>query len=124
MKQIPPNSLQHLNFEENVENQKEHKIETDHIKIPKSRVSDLQKMKQSKLANIIYFNILRKSLHFLSVIVPVWKIGTITAGGLLEGKLEKKCIMLLCKRYALMCHLSYRDIYILVIKKNYWLIGI
>ncbi|NXC71896.1 CASC4 protein, partial [Anhinga anhinga] len=45
-KQIPPNSLQHLNFEENMENQKEHKIETDHIKIPKSRVSDLQKMKQ------------------------------------------------------------------------------
>ncbi|KAM9638071.1 protein GOLM2 isoform 2-T2 [Morphnus guianensis] len=48
VKQIPPNSLQHLNFEENVENQKEHKIETDHIKIPKSRVSDLQKMKQSR----------------------------------------------------------------------------
>ncbi|XP_008938583.1 PREDICTED: protein CASC4 [Merops nubicus] len=47
-KQIPPNSLQHLQFEENVENQKEHKIETDHIKIPKSRVSDLQKMKQSR----------------------------------------------------------------------------
>ncbi|KAM6352468.1 protein GOLM2 isoform 4-T4 [Alca torda] len=47
-KQIPPNSLQHLNFEENMENQKEHKIETDHIKIPKSRVSDLQKMKQSR----------------------------------------------------------------------------
>ncbi|XP_069654828.1 protein GOLM2 isoform X2 [Haliaeetus albicilla] len=48
VKQIPPNSLQHLNFEENVENQKDHKIETDHIKIPKSRVSDLQKMKQSR----------------------------------------------------------------------------
>lgn len=48
VKQIPPNSLQHLNFEENMENQKEHKIETDHIKIPKSRVSDLQKMKQSR----------------------------------------------------------------------------
>ncbi|XP_064013853.1 protein GOLM2 isoform X3 [Pogoniulus pusillus] len=47
-KQIPPNSLQHLNFEENVENPKEHRIETDHIKIPKSRVSDLQKMKQSR----------------------------------------------------------------------------
>ncbi|NWX12875.1 CASC4 protein, partial [Aegotheles bennettii] len=45
-KQIPPNSLQHLNFEENMENQKEHKIEADNIKIPKSRVSDLQKMKQ------------------------------------------------------------------------------
>uniref|UniRef100_A0A8C0EGL9 Protein GOLM2 n=1 Tax=Bubo bubo TaxID=30461 RepID=A0A8C0EGL9_BUBBB len=47
VKQIPPNSLQHLNFEENMENQKEHKIDTDHIKIPKSRVSDLQKMKQN-----------------------------------------------------------------------------
>ncbi|KAM6308434.1 protein GOLM2 isoform 1-T1 [Aegotheles albertisi] len=47
-KQIPPNSLQHLNFEENMENQKEHKIEADNIKIPKSRVSDLQKMKQSR----------------------------------------------------------------------------
>ncbi|NWW86984.1 CASC4 protein, partial [Rhynochetos jubatus] len=46
VKQIPPNSLQRLNFEENMENQKEHKIEMDHIKIPKSRVSDLQKMKQ------------------------------------------------------------------------------
>ncbi|KAM6409785.1 protein GOLM2 isoform 2-T2 [Rhynochetos jubatus] len=46
-KQIPPNSLQRLNFEENMENQKEHKIEMDHIKIPKSRVSDLQKMKQN-----------------------------------------------------------------------------
>ncbi|XP_025963830.2 protein GOLM2 isoform X1 [Dromaius novaehollandiae] len=48
VKQIPPNSLQHLNFEENMENQKEHKIKTDHIKLPKSRVSDLQKMKQSR----------------------------------------------------------------------------
>uniref|UniRef100_A0A8B9PID7 Protein GOLM2 n=1 Tax=Apteryx owenii TaxID=8824 RepID=A0A8B9PID7_APTOW len=47
VKQIPPNSLQHLNFEENMENQKEHKIKTDHIKLPKSRVSDLQKMKQN-----------------------------------------------------------------------------
>ncbi|NWH59001.1 CASC4 protein, partial [Geococcyx californianus] len=47
-KQIPPNSLQRLNFEENVENQKEHKIESDHVKIPKSRLSDLQKMKQSR----------------------------------------------------------------------------
>lgn len=46
-KQIPPNSLQHLNFEENVEAQKEHKIEADQIKIPKSRVSDLQKIKQN-----------------------------------------------------------------------------
>ncbi|XP_068814162.1 protein GOLM2 isoform X4 [Struthio camelus] len=47
VKQIPPNSLQHLNFEENMENQKEHKIKTDQIKLPKSRVSDLQKMKQN-----------------------------------------------------------------------------
>uniref|UniRef100_A0A6G1RVJ0 Cancer susceptibility 4 n=1 Tax=Hypotaenidia okinawae TaxID=2861861 RepID=A0A6G1RVJ0_9GRUI len=47
VKQIPPNSLQHLNFEENLGNQKEPKIETDHMKIPKSRVSDLQKMKQN-----------------------------------------------------------------------------
>lgn len=53
VKQIPPNSL-HLNFEENMEKQKEHRIEADHIKIPKSRVSDLQKMKQSKLASITY----------------------------------------------------------------------
>ncbi|NWI68233.1 CASC4 protein, partial [Todus mexicanus] len=45
-KPIPPNSLQHLNFEENMENEKEQKIEADQIKIPKSRVSDLQKMKQ------------------------------------------------------------------------------
>ncbi|NXU83899.1 CASC4 protein, partial [Xiphorhynchus elegans] len=45
-KQIPPNSLQHLNFEEPVEAQKDQKIETDQIKIPKSRVSDLQKIKQ------------------------------------------------------------------------------
>ncbi|NXF00988.1 CASC4 protein, partial [Smithornis capensis] len=47
-KQIPPNSLQHLNFEENMEAQKDHKIETEQIKIPKSRVSDLQKIKQSR----------------------------------------------------------------------------
>ncbi|KFO53448.1 Protein CASC4, partial [Corvus brachyrhynchos] len=47
-KQIPPNPLQHLNFEENVETQKDHKIEPDQIKIPKSRVSDLQKIKQSR----------------------------------------------------------------------------
>ncbi|NWH82033.1 CASC4 protein, partial [Piaya cayana] len=47
-KQIPPNSLQQLNFEENVENQKEHRIESDHIKIPKNRFSDLQKIKQSR----------------------------------------------------------------------------
>ncbi|NXY83918.1 CASC4 protein, partial [Alcedo cyanopectus] len=50
-KQIPPNSLQSLNFEDNVGKQKEHRIEADHIKIPKGRVSDLQKMKQSKLAD-------------------------------------------------------------------------
>uniref|UniRef100_A0A8C6ZFC7 Protein GOLM2 n=1 Tax=Nothoprocta perdicaria TaxID=30464 RepID=A0A8C6ZFC7_NOTPE len=55
VKQIPPNSLQHLTFEENTENQKEHKIKTDHVKLPKSRVSDLQKMKQSKLINNIFF---------------------------------------------------------------------
>ncbi|XP_010145107.1 PREDICTED: protein CASC4, partial [Eurypyga helias] len=47
VKQIPPNSLQHLHFEENMENQ-EHRSEMDHIRIPKSRVSDLQKMKQSR----------------------------------------------------------------------------
>ncbi|NXI39256.1 CASC4 protein, partial [Galbula dea] len=47
-KQLPPDSLQHLNFEANVENQKEQKAETEHMKIPKSRVSDLQKMKQSR----------------------------------------------------------------------------
>ncbi|NWH88591.1 CASC4 protein, partial [Aegithalos caudatus] len=45
-KQIPPNPLQNLNFEENVEAQKDQKNEPDQIKIPKSRVSDLQKMKQ------------------------------------------------------------------------------
>ncbi|XP_010141845.1 PREDICTED: protein CASC4, partial [Buceros rhinoceros silvestris] len=48
VKQIPPNSLQHLNFEDKMENQKERKLETEHIKIPKSRVSDMQKMKQSR----------------------------------------------------------------------------
>lgn len=46
-KQIPPNSLQHFNFEENVETQKDHGIEPDQMKIPKSRVSDVQKMKQN-----------------------------------------------------------------------------
>lgn len=100
MKQIPPNSLQRLNFEENMENQKEQKIETDHIKIPKSRVSDLQKMKQSKLANITYFNILRKSLYFLSVIAPVWQTGAMAAGGLLERRPGKKCNMFLSERQA------------------------
>ncbi|NXG07527.1 CASC4 protein, partial [Sakesphorus luctuosus] len=45
-KQIPPNALQHLNFEENMEAQKEPKIEADQMKIPKNRVSDFQKMKQ------------------------------------------------------------------------------
>ncbi|XP_030312641.1 protein CASC4 isoform X3 [Calypte anna] len=47
VRQIPPNSLQHLNFEENMENQKEHRIETDNKNIPRSRLSDLQKMKQN-----------------------------------------------------------------------------
>ncbi|XP_066184243.1 protein GOLM2 isoform X2 [Sylvia atricapilla] len=47
-KQIPPNPLQHLNFEENVESQKDQRIEPEQIKIPKSRVSDLQKIKQSR----------------------------------------------------------------------------
>ncbi|XP_050165507.1 protein GOLM2 isoform X2 [Myiozetetes cayanensis] len=47
-KQIPPNPLQHLTFEEKVEAQKEHKIETEQIQIPKSRVNDLQKVKQSR----------------------------------------------------------------------------
>ncbi|XP_032050648.1 protein CASC4 isoform X1 [Aythya fuligula] len=48
VKEIPPNSLQHLSFGENMEGQKEHKIEADHIKLPKSKVGDLQKMKQSR----------------------------------------------------------------------------
>ncbi|KAJ7403429.1 Protein CASC4 [Pitangus sulphuratus] len=47
-KQIPPNPLQHLNFEEKVEAQKEHRVETEQLQIPKSRVSDLQKVKQSR----------------------------------------------------------------------------
>uniref|UniRef100_A0A8B9T7B1 Protein GOLM2 n=1 Tax=Anas platyrhynchos TaxID=8839 RepID=A0A8B9T7B1_ANAPL len=47
VKEIPPNSLQHLSFGENMEGQKEHKIEADHIKLPKSKVGDLQKMKQN-----------------------------------------------------------------------------
>lgn len=55
VKEIPPNSLQHLSFGENMEGQKEHKIEADHIKLPKSKVGDLQKMKQSKLVHVIYF---------------------------------------------------------------------
>uniref|UniRef100_A0A8D2PSN2 Protein GOLM2 n=1 Tax=Zosterops lateralis melanops TaxID=1220523 RepID=A0A8D2PSN2_ZOSLA len=66
-KQIPPNPLQHLNFEENVEAQKDQRIEPEQIKIPKSRVSDLQKIKQSKLANITHLSILEKSLLLLSV---------------------------------------------------------
>ncbi|XP_009076797.1 PREDICTED: protein CASC4 [Acanthisitta chloris] len=48
VQQIPPNSLQHLHLEDNMEAQKEPKIETEQIKIPKSKVSDLQKMKQSR----------------------------------------------------------------------------
>nr|XP_047902206.1 protein GOLM2 isoform X2 [Anser cygnoides] len=48
VKEIPPNSLQHLSFGEDMGGQKEHKIEADHIKLPKSKVGDLQKMKQSR----------------------------------------------------------------------------
>nr|XP_047902207.1 protein GOLM2 isoform X3 [Anser cygnoides] len=47
VKEIPPNSLQHLSFGEDMGGQKEHKIEADHIKLPKSKVGDLQKMKQN-----------------------------------------------------------------------------
>ncbi|NXM76834.1 CASC4 protein, partial [Serilophus lunatus] len=47
-KQLPPNSPQHLKFEENVEAQKDQKTETEQMKIPKSRASDLQKIKQSR----------------------------------------------------------------------------
>ncbi|XP_021263317.1 protein CASC4 isoform X2 [Numida meleagris] len=47
VKEVPPNSLQHLNFGENTESQNENKIEVDHIKLQKSRVVDLQKMKQN-----------------------------------------------------------------------------
>uniref|UniRef100_A0A8C9ESK6 Protein GOLM2 n=1 Tax=Pavo cristatus TaxID=9049 RepID=A0A8C9ESK6_PAVCR len=46
-KEMAPNSLQHLNFGENMESQNENKMEADHIKLQKSRV-DLQKMKQSR----------------------------------------------------------------------------
>lgn len=96
MKQIPPNSLQHLNFEDKMENQKERKLETEHIKIPKSRVSDMQKMKQSKLTNVTYFRVGRKSLYFLSVLVPVWRTWAVTAEGLLEshldGNVEQHCV--------------------------------
>ncbi|NXJ16628.1 CASC4 protein, partial [Odontophorus gujanensis] len=48
VKERPPDSLQHLNFGENTESQNENKIEAEHIKLPKSRVVDLQKMKQSR----------------------------------------------------------------------------
>ncbi|NXO04836.1 CASC4 protein, partial [Rhinopomastus cyanomelas] len=47
-KQIPPNPLQRLRFEENPEAPKELKVEPDHVRIPKSRAGDLQKMKQSR----------------------------------------------------------------------------
>ncbi|NWI89410.1 CASC4 protein, partial [Pitta sordida] len=45
-KQIPPNPLQHLSFEENVGAPKDHKMGTEQIQIPRSRVSNVQKMKQ------------------------------------------------------------------------------
>ncbi|XP_031443789.1 protein CASC4 isoform X1 [Phasianus colchicus] len=48
VKEIPPNSLQHLNFGENMESQNENKIEADHIDLQKSRAVELQKMKQSR----------------------------------------------------------------------------
>ncbi|XP_031411239.1 protein CASC4 isoform X2 [Meleagris gallopavo] len=47
-KEVPPNSLQHLNFGENMESQNENKIEADHIDLQKSRAVDLQKLKQSR----------------------------------------------------------------------------
>ncbi|NWU96034.1 CASC4 protein, partial [Upupa epops] len=51
-KQIPPNPLQRLSFEENQGGQKEHRAETDPLRdplrIPKGRASDLQKVKQSR----------------------------------------------------------------------------
>uniref|UniRef100_A0A669PFJ5 Protein GOLM2 n=1 Tax=Phasianus colchicus TaxID=9054 RepID=A0A669PFJ5_PHACC len=47
VKEIPPNSLQHLNFGENMESQNENKIEADHIDLQKSRAVELQKMKQN-----------------------------------------------------------------------------
>ncbi|XP_010715944.1 protein CASC4 isoform X3 [Meleagris gallopavo] len=46
-KEVPPNSLQHLNFGENMESQNENKIEADHIDLQKSRAVDLQKLKQN-----------------------------------------------------------------------------
>ncbi|XP_072201413.1 protein GOLM2 isoform X4 [Excalfactoria chinensis] len=46
-KEIPPNSIQHLNFGENMGSQNENKLEADHIKLQKSRDADLQKMKQN-----------------------------------------------------------------------------
>nr|Q5ZKQ5.1 RecName: Full=Protein GOLM2; AltName: Full=Cancer susceptibility candidate gene 4 protein homolog; Short=CASC4; AltName: Full=Golgi membrane protein 2 [Gallus gallus]CAG31688.1 hypothetical protein RCJMB04_9k24 [Gallus gallus] len=46
-KEIPPNSLQHLNFGENMDSQNENKIEADHLKLQKGRAVGLQKMKQN-----------------------------------------------------------------------------
>lgn len=90
-KEIPPNSLQHLNFGENMDSQNENKIEADHLKLQKGRAVGLQKMKQSKLVNVIYVNV-GELFCFLSVLMLlIWKIGTITAGGLLESKPERKC---------------------------------
>lgn len=90
-KERPPNSLQHLNFGENMESQNENKIEADHIDLQKSRAVDLQKMKQSKLVNVIYINTVGELFCFPSVLMLlIWKIGTITAGDLLESKPERK----------------------------------
>ncbi|XP_015728776.1 protein CASC4 isoform X1 [Coturnix japonica] len=48
VKEIPPNSVQRLNFGENMESQNENKLEAEHIKLQKSRDDNLQKMKQSR----------------------------------------------------------------------------
>lgn len=63
-KEVPPNSLQHLNFGENMESQNENKIEADHIDLQKSRAVDLQKLKQSKLVNAIYVHIIGELFCF------------------------------------------------------------
>ncbi|XP_015728779.1 protein CASC4 isoform X4 [Coturnix japonica] len=47
VKEIPPNSVQRLNFGENMESQNENKLEAEHIKLQKSRDDNLQKMKQN-----------------------------------------------------------------------------
>lgn len=105
-KQIPPNPLQHLNFEENVETQKEHKAEPDQIKIPKSRVSDLQKMKQSKLANITHFNISKSlfSFYLCKYLSGRWAPLQRVA---LEREPEKEYSVFLGKGQALMCYFSH-----------------